>query len=1233
MSEYKITDEFLKAREDFIGRVKKELLGPGSEYEFPDAANELVSSNPLSRYSVGILFPQQTLREEWKEEDVTDENVDDDEAMRDDESLNGIANTNDSSAMREKRPLTFTDVQEPDEISEDNLDEEINMASQYMPSSMGLTFFVRGDVSSVKGSISYGTYRRAIYTDCVMKYNAEGSALPPVPEQLDEILFYDEEEKFFALRKPLKDSEAVDLYRMGEYPASDYPHLKDVLAKLASFCVRGYKRIPHSYEFTLDFSQSDFIDTGLELESGGKTTALRHYISDDIWSITIMFINTNQYKQKSLSDHIFQATLEVSTENCPYSFVAQDATAMLSKGRFESMDDEEKSLAMLYRDKLKYATGLGVSVGWQVNPQGAGRIWTDYFPEAEVPSLTFDLPDNAFIKREDLSMKRLSDIGGSDRSSHIAVLTGLVNLYRNWVEKLRNDLAQMDPIWRDTGMKNLIACEDTYRRMYEGIETLKKNDKAYDAFILANRAMFMQRVHLRLQKKTSNCDRYPEDEEIASLLSHMDYHAEDDEGCIWRPFQVAFWLMTINSIVDEESDDRDLVDLIWFPTGGGKTEAYLALTAFTIFYRRFVYPANSSGTSVIMRYTLRLLTSQQFTRASTLICACERIRRDCNAKKCRYPVYNLGQEAITIGLWIGGQHTPNTNADAKKLVDKLSGVKREDHLHYIKDQNNKFQVLKCPWCGTKLVKDSVDKKLIGKWGYAMRDSKRFYLFCPQESCDFTHSLPLQVIDEELYKDPPTLLFGTVDKFAMLPWLGEVGRFFGKGSSSRPPELIIQDELHLISGALGTIVGLYEAAIDALCLMGGKTPKIVASTATIRRAKEQCSALYNRKVIQFPAPAIDADDSFFARVKEISYSQNSYGRKYIGIFPSGLAKIGCEVNLLSALLQLPFEMELTDRVKDKYWTVTTYFGSLRDLGHISTLINDEVRRRIRRIAFRKFRRSRPVFDADELTSRVTTTELNYTLDKLEKLEHSDENRQNKRYASDVLLATNMISVGIDIPRLNIMHIVGQPKLTSEYIQASSRVGRQYPGAIFVQFDASRSRDRSYYEDFRHFHDSFYRYVEPTGVTPFSKPARERALHAVVIAILRQQEDLLDDKDAENFGFEKYENSIKEIQKFVVSRVEGVNRRFNYDSEDQSEELSEEIRSIFEEWQRFVELAHNESVDTRKLFFGRRFMFKAPNKNEMRLLKMFGQPSTDYAFDTLTSMRTVDSQVKGMVIVGE
>lgn len=888
-----------------------------------------------------------------------------------------------------------------------------------------------------------------------------------------------------------------------------------------------------------------------------------------------------------------------------------------------------------YRNKRVYGTGLGTSVNWNIDADGNGEIYNDFFPETEVPSMDFSIPQGLGIHKEALSMRHLSDLDQTEKSQKLSELKSVADAYSGWIDTLKEKQQELSACYKAAAESNIAGCLKARNRMLAGLKVLNDDSVAWTAFSLANRAMFMQRVHLKLQSDMADIDRYPGDEDLTKLLETLDYgepRSITGDNYAWRLFQIAFLLMSIESVTNDTACDRDVVDLIWFPTGGGKTEAYLGLTAFTIFYRRLAHLPDSDGTTVIMRYTLRLLAAQQFTRASTLICACEYIRSDAVSRHPKYGKYPLGNTEITIGLWIGREHIPNTNADAKKHLKELTDA-RTDTLQYAKEQHNKFQVLKCPWCGTKLVKDRIGTKMVGTFGYRMRNNRHFELFCPQESCFFNQQgkLPIQIVDEELYACPPTLLFGTVDKFAMIPWKKEIGTFFAAGTGNRAPDLVIQDELHLISGPLGTMVGLYETAIDALCTRNGIRPKIVASTATIRRAKEQCSALYNREVSQFPHPGLDAEDSFFARESIINYDHKIYGRKYVGLMPSGKTKAMMEVRSIAALMQEINTMDLPDDIKDKFWTLTVYFNSLKDLGKCSTLVDDDVKDFIKRTAYRlgSAKDARMIARADELTSRVNTTQLNETLDKLEKLCYSKENIENKRYPSNILLATNMISVGIDVARLNVMLLVGQPKLTSEYIQASSRVGRSFPGVAFALYDGSKSRDRSHYEQFKPYHESFYKHVEPTGATPFSKPARDRALHAVIIAMVRVLEDELSaEKGAAKFNRKDYAARIAELKKYITERASDISKRMNTEMVDDSSEIALEIDSVFEKWEQLAE-----NFDEEHFYYGEKFLIKEPDDGEGRLMKPFNTSRNDPAFDTMTSMRNVDSTVAGNVLIWE
>ena len=1215
-----VSDEMINARENYIELIKRELLGPGSEISLPDMEHELISDSPNTRYSIGILYT--------KENKI---NADNDDFSRVEEQGVEAQNIEDSEIEVNTEEAFVSHKAAISPSDEDNLDEEVGLATQNMPSSMGITFFAKGETDVVRCNIKFATYIKALASDCRIPLSDIDIEKVILPEQLNPYVYIDTKEKTLRLttggltRKKVRELEELDLLEGDEHQIIFHMY------KLADQLAKGYVRVPHEVIVELVFGEKEYIDQNQKIDNTMlKVTSLRRRISDDIFSYTIMLVNDDT--KKSRPDLcIFQPSITVETSDNEFVLTEYNA------GRdFETLDLEEKSLSMLYRNKKIFGTGLGTSVAWNIDRTGKGWISNDFFPQVEVPSMDFRIASNIDVPEKAFSMKYLSDLDDTDIDTKLSDEMKIIDAYALWIDELTKKEETIDTRYKEIALANIEGCMKSAERMRRGVEILRHDKKASQAFQLANRAMFMQRAHLKLQAKTANINRYPDDEELSEILEKIEYRTIDEtfrDPFAWRPFQIAFLLMSIESIVNDSCSDRTLVDLIWFPTGGGKTEAYLGLTAFTIFYRRLANLEVSSGTSVIMRYTLRLLAAQQFTRAATLICACEFIRKDATSKKPKYGKYALGDDRITIGLWIGADHTPNKNDGKNGAKDNLNELLRAtpDELEYKKDRYNKFQVLKCPWCGTKLVQDVIAHKKRGVFGYRMKNNRHFELFCPQESCFFNleGSLPIQVVDEELYNNPPTLLFGTVDKFAMLPWNPQIGAFFGVNSDNRTPELIIQDELHLISGPLGTMVGLYESAIDALCKSKGINTKIIASTATIRRAVEQCAALYDREVNQFPHPGIDAENSFFSRESVVNYDEGVFGRKYVGLMPSGKTKAMMEVRSISAMLQKIHSMDLNDEIKDKYWTLTVYFNSLKDLGKCATLVDDDVKDFIKRMAYRtgSAKDARVITSADELTSRVSTTQLNQTLDKLEKLAYSKENIENRRWPSNVLLATNMISVGIDVERLNIMLLVGQPKLTSEYIQASSRVGRRYPGVAFIMYDGSKSRDRSHYEQFKGYHESFYRYVEPTGVTPFSKPARERALHAVIISLLRQLNiELSDERSVVEFSKEKYSEEIKRITDYIINRNRSITKRINSDMETEEDEIRDEIERLIEDWESLMS-----GYDSDHFFYGEKYMVAPPDKDNGRLMKVYNTSRYDPALNTMTSMRNVDISTGSSVII--
>lgn len=1227
-------NEYIEARKEYVERVRRELLGPGSEVCIPDAEHELLSSSPNVRYSIGILFPQkQRLTKE--NDDATDEET---------VTENEVVTADDDSRQPTGRGTNAADTGA--DAEDESLDEQIGLAMQNLPSSMGYSFFAKGNCDKLVFNLSFATYNNSRIEDCAYPIPAELPDDYVLPIEAGSYVKYDAQYKCLRLSSSYKLKDIKALYERDVLPEDQQAWIINGMYRLFDQFHSGYVRQPHSGEIALDFEGKNYCDKDAVIDDHPvKLTALRRAITEDVFSVTVMLVNPqkNEASVTNPKECLFQPKLRVSSEK--NGFVFADTSAYSQYGYD---DPEELSNRLLYRKKKVYGYGLGTSTAWEINDAGIGWLENEFFPTTEVPSMDFGLnKEKSNVPPFVLSMKQLSDLGAHDKEEILSGLRVFISEYKNWIDELTQQ-AFDDEAMRKTAELHIKNCRTSYERMIGGITLLESDALAWDSFRLANRAMYMQRIHLLIQTALSDKDRYDGDEELEEILEDLDYNDAEEimlellpefKDPTWRPFQLAFLLMSVTAMTLDKPDDtnpeRDIVDLIWFPTGGGKTEAYLGLTAFTIFHRRMAHKEIAGGTSVIMRYTLRLLAAQQFTRAATLICACEYIRTDsAKGRRSQYPAYDLGSERITIGLWIGGNHTPNRNQGgtkdkpaAKECLDELRLATIKD-LQYKKDRYNKFQVLKCPWCGTKLTKEIVDDHIVGDWGYQMDVHHRFYLKCTNQACCFhDQKLPIQIVDEELYAAPPTLLFGTVDKFAMMAWKEEVGSFFAVGSDNRAPELIIQDELHLISGPLGTMVAMFETAIDYLCQEKGVRPKIVASTATIRRAKEQCAALYNREVAQFPSPGLDASDSYFAREAEVNYKKGKYGRLYVGLMPSGKTKAMMEIRSIASLMQCIHKMDLPDEVKDKFWTLTAYFGSLRDLGKCRTLAEDDIKDAITRQAQRlgTKQNARRFYSPDELTSRASTTELNETLDKLEKTQYSLENYKK---VSHLLLATNMISVGIDVARLNVMLLVGQPKLTSEYIQASSRVGRSFPGVAFTMYDASKSRDRSHFEQFKQYHESFYRYVEPTGATPFSKPARDRSLKALLVAMIRNAEPTLrSEKDASKFTVEQYEGIIEKLKSYIVTRSISITKRLNPDMLNEGADIADEIDAFFHEWE------ENASIyDSEHFSYGEKFMVKHPEADQGRLLKAFGTDDRN-GFDAMTSMRNVDTTVAGNVIVWE
>ncbi len=831
-------------------------------------------------------------------------------------------------------------------------------------------------------------------------------------------------------------------------------------------------------------------------------------------SVSVFLVNQRPPAPDATPDaaYLFQPELVLRSET---PFVARPD--LHGQG---SADSDERVADLQYRDVVEYAVGHNVSALALPDADGACReVRSTWLPIAQVEKVIATDFSQADGPRPVLGMEALARCD-SPQAVRDALLP-LLTRYDAWISDQASQVQDIresatlpgEPGHADTGERRKVAREllDTARQVLDRMRTglsMLDDPKALTAFRIANRATA---TAMRQRLSQSPPGKPPADQQPPT----------------WRPFQLAFLLTNLAGLADPTHPDRKVVDLLFFPTGGGKTEAYLGLAAFAMVLRRLRDPSRqSAGVSVLMRYTLRLLTLDQLDRAATLICALELERQK--------DVELLGSWPFELGLWVGQAATPN---ELGHSGDGKPYTARARTLEFQRDSERKpspIPLEKCPWCGWKFSKDSF--RLLPN----ANEPTDLRVMCEHRACAFysrrqQRGLPILAVDEPIYRRLPAFLIATVDKFASLPWVGDTAALFGrvdryddegfysaaypgKGAPLKgplgPPDLVIQDELHLISGPLGTMVGLYESVIDALCSHDpagdSPRPKIIASTATVRRAERQIQALFGRHTVAiFPPPGPDRRDSFFA--KTVS-PQEQNPRTYVGIAAQGR---NIKVVLLRTYLCLMAAAQNAwdenggdgnpNNPADPYMTLLGYFGSLRELGGSRRIVEDEVRTRLSDYHLRRrreheasslFAKRTRWSEPRELTSRVPTNEVAKTKDDL-KLHFSEKGRV------DVALATNMISVGLDITRLGLMVVLGQPKTAAEYIQATSRVGRdeQRPGLVVTLLNVHRPRDRSHYERFSAWHDSFYRSVEATSVTPFSPRAIDRGIAAVTVALAR------------------------------------------------------------------------------------------------------------------------------------
>jgi len=928
---------------------------------------------------------------------------------------------------------------------------------------------------------------------------------------------------------------------------------------------------------------------------------------------------------------------------------------------------EDEKFDVLYKNKKIFGEGYSCAAEWNEDKKEPMYVRTKIIPHFMQKQIEKFSPEGKDGRPLGIDMFELGFFDSlDDHSGNRKIikerLSPIISQYEEWIKQKRKET---------TGERvqeiNLDKCELALKRMKEGLETLTEDSgedgiKILKAFVLANRAMVYQRLHFGYALQRSK----------GIKLDWPDIRKADHPT--WFPFQIAFFLMSINGIANKSHDDSKVADLIWFPTGGGKTEAYLGVAAFTMILRRLRGDVvEGLGVSVIMRYTLRLLTLQQFERASTLICALEQIRRkEVDGK--------LGDEPFLLGLWVGYSLTPNWWKNSEKILEDYK--KSAGDYEIVKTPNGSpWQNSYCPWCGEKITPANYDVN---------HHTKMTAVRCSNSNgrCIFTDNkwtsgkvLPLVTVDDDIYYRCPSMIISTVDKFARMPFRQECGNIFGRAArrcklhgfltenkekickttstgthlktghkierinENFPPDLFIQDELHLISGPLGTMVGLYETAVEYLCRKKTEDgnyfkPKIIASTATVKGAQEQIKKIFNvSQSLEFPPPGIDRSDSFFW------WETENEGKMFAGMSFSRRSGKYALARAYAAMLQRVqilhtelmndssvTEEEKNERVKseiDPYWTTVGYYNSIRELGGATRLVEDDVKTNLEHLGKEIHPKSGVIRNigthergVEELTGRKTQSEINMIRDKLErKLPDED--------VISVLLATNMISVGVDIERLALMLVNGHPKSATEYIQATGRIGRrnESPGMVFTLYNPYKPRDLSQYENFRGFHSMMQKFVEESTLTPFSVRAYSRAIHAAFIAMARHSiPHLSENENADDFEIDDCE----EITEFILERfkdIEDVD-----ETHDSYKKFKKYLITFQENWEEFIDKAKKDKMHgSNGVWYEIKYAgdYQTPTENKYVLMVDFSkaiETTERFPKPTPGSLREVEPQIR-------
>ena len=590
----------------------------------------------------------------------------------------------------------------------------------------------------------------------------------------------------------------------------------------------------------------------------------------------------------------------------------------------------------------------------------------------------------------------------------------------------------------------------------------------------------------------------------------------------WRLFQIVFVVSLILDItayepellLDDEIKNKaktDDIDILYFPTGGGKTEAFLGILIFNLFFDRM--RGKTCGNTAFLKYPLRLLSVQQVQRVSNILARAEMIRKEAG----------IEGEEFSLGYFVGEGNTPNRIDENKELEKTLLEMSPDE----LDDTYRLLDV--CPFCREETVHVVYDET-----------KKALRHICSNPNCESHGLLPLYMVDDDLYRVIPSVIISTVDKMTAIglnlrfhnllcgatykcPVHGYTARKkclvsgckcdpadFKKIKMKDPaPSLLIQDELHLIKESLGAYDAHYETLIEYFVKSfsgSNRGMKVIGATATISAYAEQAKHLYWKNAIRFQSSSTYLDHNFYSDI-----DPDDIGRIIIGYAPFGkaivnsvayslqyLKKVVVDLfknpqNVLS-LKGIQIEGTEEERIKavkeleEDYWIILEYNNVKMESNRVLQAIEDPINTELIADGIT------PLV-AKKMTGDDTFQEVRSTLSAIE---HAASVVNDLEF--NMIAATSMISHGVDADRFNLMLFYGMPGNTAEYIQAYSRVGRKHPGVVIDIMRPSREKDQSYLKNFVKFHEYKDILVDSVSINRWATKAVESTLPGVLSAIL-------------------------------------------------------------------------------------------------------------------------------------